>query len=302
VLNSKQLKIIAVVTMFFDHLADRCFYGWGIGGIEIPGIGMNLYILVRAIGRIAFLIYAFEISEGVRYTHSALRYAGRLALLAAVSEIPFDFALHGLRLLPSQRTAGWTFAGSIDWRYQNVFFTLLLGMLAVWLMKGMRDAIGRLFDSGRGGQAPGKSGGARFSLSNRKGKAVFVLLTAGRFAVWAGAVLVLSWTAEYILRCDYGAGGVALIAVCGLCNERWEEIFPLYLLPVIRIVICGLGLAALIVINHNTFERYAAIALIFIGMYSGKKGYTSKKLQQAFYWFYPVHLMFIGFLAAATGV
>ena len=126
---------------------------------------------MRVIGRIAFLIYAFEISEGVKYTHSLVRYAGRLALLALLSEIPFDFCLFGLHLLQSQQ-ASEGFLESIDWRHQNVFFTLLLGMLAASWMRAEREAIDR--------RVPPDG--------TRKSRAVRILLTVGRFAVWAGLI------------------------------------------------------------------------------------------------------------------
>ena len=284
-MNSRQLKIIAAVTMLIDHLAARCFYGWGIGAVRIPALDMNVYTLMRVIGRIAFLIYAFEISEGVKYTHSLVRYAGRLALRALLSEIPFDFCLFGLHLLPSQQ-ASEGFLESIDWRHQNVFFTLLLGMLAASWMRVEREAIDR--------RVPPDG--------TRKSRAVRILLTVGRFAVWAGLMIAFGWLAKDVIHCDYRAGGVALVAICGLCNEPWERIVPLPYLRIVRVVLCALGLWACIRINDNPFEEYAAIALIFIGLYNGKKGYSSRRTQMAFYFFYPVHLMGIGLLAAATGV
>ena len=67
------LKIIAMVTMFIDHLFASCIdpYGvdvWNISRHIVPGTGTTLYWIGRMIGRIAFPIFCFQIVEGVRYT------------------------------------------------------------------------------------------------------------------------------------------------------------------------------------------------------------------------------------------
>ena len=92
------LKIIAMVTMFIDHLFASCIdpYGvdvWNISRHIVPGTGTTLYWIGRMIGRIAFPIFCFQIVEGVRYTKNWKRYMARLALLALISEIPFVIVL-----------------------------------------------------------------------------------------------------------------------------------------------------------------------------------------------------------------
>ena len=119
------LKIIAMVTMFIDHLFASCIdpYGvdvWNISRHIVPGTGTTLYWIGRMIGRIAFPIFCFQIVEGVRYTKNWKRYMARLALLALISEIPFDLALKNFQ---------------IDMSSQNVFLTLLFGMMIVTFMK-----------------------------------------------------------------------------------------------------------------------------------------------------------------------
>lgn len=103
------LKIIAVVSMIVDHAGaiffPRCM---------IHIFGYTIYPL-RVFGRLAFPIYCFLLIEGIRHTSNWKKYAIRLAILAFISEVPFDLALFG----------------GITWKYQNVFFTLLLGLLAV---------------------------------------------------------------------------------------------------------------------------------------------------------------------------
>lgn len=61
-------------------------------------------------------LYAFLLCEGFSHTQNRKRYCLRLAFFAMLSEPAFDLAISG-RL--------------IDWGTQNVFFTLLLGLLAL---------------------------------------------------------------------------------------------------------------------------------------------------------------------------
>ena len=83
-----------------------------VGAIFFPEISA-----LRVVGRLAFPIYCFLLSEGFFHTSSRTRYALRLLLFAVLSELPFDLAF-GRMGNPFQK--------------QNVYFTLLVGLLAVW--------------------------------------------------------------------------------------------------------------------------------------------------------------------------
>lgn len=104
-MTSSALKITAIVTMLIDHT----------GMILFPR-----YMFLRYIGRLAFPIFCFLISEGFTHTSDKRKYMLRLVLFAVVSEIPYNLAVSGSLL----------FAGK-----QNVFFTLSLGLSAVWIIE-----------------------------------------------------------------------------------------------------------------------------------------------------------------------
>lgn len=110
-LDGTQLKWIALVTMFIDHT--------GAAVVErllsetSPAWLTALYFALRIIGRLAFPIYCFLLAEGFAHTHSRPKYLARLAVFALVAEVPFDLATQGLVYYPG---------------YQNVFFTLALGL------------------------------------------------------------------------------------------------------------------------------------------------------------------------------
>lgn len=76
--TGNQLKIIAMISMTLDH------------------IGLNLFPecwLLRLLGRFALPIYAYMIAEGCRYTRSRKKYFLRLALLAALCQVVYFFAM-----------------------------------------------------------------------------------------------------------------------------------------------------------------------------------------------------------------
>lgn len=121
-LSGSTLKIIAIITMLIDHAGATVVYAltrqpYITADPELLRNIRQLYSLMRDIGRIAFPIFCFLLVEGFVHTHDVKKYAQRLFLFALISEIPFDFALK-----PS-----WFYPGK-----QNVYFTLLIGLLVLW--------------------------------------------------------------------------------------------------------------------------------------------------------------------------
>jgi hypothetical protein len=108
-MSGATLKWIAIITMIIDH----------IGAIFFQELG-----LLRIIGRLAFPIFAFLITEGYRYTRNIKKYAIRLGIFALVSEIPFNLAFY---------------RNPWDISHQNVFFTLVLGLLCIWIYEEWKD-------------------------------------------------------------------------------------------------------------------------------------------------------------------
>lgn len=107
-MNSFQLKWIAIISMAIDHT----------GAVLFPENAA-----LRCIGRIAFPVFCFLLVEGFIHTRDVRRYMGRLALFAFLSEIPFDLAFYGV---------------PFQFRYQNVFFTLLGGVALMYFWEKYR--------------------------------------------------------------------------------------------------------------------------------------------------------------------
>ena len=114
-LSGAVLKWIAVVTMFIDHAAVVLIEGSWTAGIR--AVSYSQYLFLRGVGRLAFPIYCFLLVEGFLHTRDIRRYLLRLLVFGLISELPFNLAFRSSLFSTS---------------YQNVYFTLFLGLLAVW--------------------------------------------------------------------------------------------------------------------------------------------------------------------------
>lgn len=133
-LNGNQLKLIAVISMLCDHAAIRLLaYGlipalYAAGEDALAERWNQVFWILRSVGRMAFPIYVFLLTEGFCHTRNRRRYALRLGVFALISEIPFDLLVYGKI---------W------DTHSQNVFFTLFLSVLMLIVV----DWIGRNTDA-----------------------------------------------------------------------------------------------------------------------------------------------------------
>ena len=100
------------------------------------------------------------------------------------------------------------------------------------------------------------------------------------------AVIPILCAAEFIFHTDYGAWGVALIALLELTYPRkWLQLLGI-------VVLCAAMPSAI----YNVFgvrisvETFGGLAVLPIALYSGRRVSGSAPLKWAFYLFYPVHL------------
>lgn len=113
-LDGGALKGISAALMLTDH----------VGAILLPEVPV-----LRCVGRLAFPIFAFFIAEGYAHTRDFGRYFRRLAILAVVSELPFNLENGAV----------------FDLTRQNVLFTFCLALLT---LRGL-EALGRERGFGR---------------------------------------------------------------------------------------------------------------------------------------------------------
>ncbi len=117
-ISGSMLKLIAMITMLIDHTAVFLFSGFPFftdSFLTLADRGISLYYLCRLIGRLAFPLYCFLLTEGFLHTKDRTKYGLRLLGFALLSELPWNFA----------------HTGSLLYGSQNVMFTLFFGYLAL---------------------------------------------------------------------------------------------------------------------------------------------------------------------------
>ena len=213
-LNRGNLKMIALFCMTLDHFAGIVLTAWVntlTRGSLSYNCGMGLIIFLRLIGRLAFPIFCFFIVEGLSHTRNVYKYAFRLFLLALISEIPFDIS-HSNRLF--------------DFKNQNVFWTLLLGLVAIYCI----DGIYRKF---------------------RLKKPVRYLLVFG--------IALLASLVAYSLKSDYGAFGISTIVIIYLAER--EEVFFTPVINGMVLFIYFFVITNTEEIDLGEFEKFSKIAI-----------------------------------------
>ena len=100
-MSSFILKIIAIISMMFDHVGYIIF---------------GKFTFMNYVGRLAFPIFAFGISEGYKNTKNLKKYFLRLFIFAIISQIPYMLFLNAI--------------GANNFTF-NIFFTLILGLLSI---------------------------------------------------------------------------------------------------------------------------------------------------------------------------
>lgn len=212
-ISGSTIKIIAIVAMLIDHIGavivERLLLNAGYltamsGDLtkaaefmaEHGGL-LALYLVMRQlIGRLGFPIFCFLLIEGFMHTRNVTRYALRLGVFALISEIPFDLAFNGK---------------VVYWGYQNVFFTLLTGLLVMIAYRAVEKSS---------------------------------LHTALKMILDAAALVAGAWLAEF-MNTDYGAIGIVCIMalyifrknkvhqiIAGCLAFLWEVTAPLAFIPI----------------------------------------------------------------------
>lgn len=213
-LSNFDLKLIATITMTIDHI-----------GVVF---GTFLYNFFRAVGRLSFPIFAFLLTEGYTYTKSFSKYFLRLLVLALVSEIIYDYVFFG----------SFIYLGA-----NNIFFTLILGLLTLWLLDKSRSLVKRYF----------------------KDKVDLVIILPITYIL---IIVVFSLIAE-LLNFSYGMLGILIISFFYLFKDN-------FLLSFISVSISTLILG-------EGIQYFSLLSLIFIYFYNKKLGKKCKLFFYLYY-------------------
>ena len=103
-MSSFVIKIIAIISMLFDHTNDVF-----IGHLSV----FNL------IGRIAFPLFSFQLVVGYTYTHNIKKYISRMFIFALISQIPYSIFIY-------------IYTGT--YFELNIFFTLATSLICMYIL------------------------------------------------------------------------------------------------------------------------------------------------------------------------
>lgn len=273
-MNYKQLKILAICCMVFDHtvrifplrqifalLAD---FLWSRGHGDLADWLLNDFVLyIMYIGRLAAPVFVYCIAQGFAHTSNVRRYAGRVFLTAVIAQVPYTlFDLAEMRVLGVEG----------DWRETglNILFTLALALCVLRAHEELR----------------------------RRGLALLSPLAAAA-ATWFAA-----W-----LNMEGGKGYILLAWVYYVTRTRPRRQRALLYIP--AVLLSRWGLVWWVVESLGTAELSGALSnclLNVLGNYfgmlvtladNGEKGRAGKGFQRFCYAFYPAHfavLALIGFV------
>lgn len=248
------LKLAALLSMLFDHVT----YVWPVfllpwelffpNVMETPQAVLALQHITDYIGRIAAPIFLFSIANGYQHTRDLKRYALRLLAFACLAEWPYLllFGMDG-----------------------NIMFTLLLGLLTLWLFEHGNRLRPWL---GWAGAAAVILGAEALALTEGKGRYLLFILVFHLTRDWpvrkkAPLWLLLMPLARYGLTWE-----VLTNAAAGTLTARWLHLWAV-----------------------NALGPLLGVALTF--WYNGEKGPSFPGDKYIWYLFYPVHLLLLGLMA-----
>ena len=192
ILDGTTLKIIAMISMAFDHVGDMFF----------PDV-----MWPRMIGRLAMPIFSFFIAEGFAHTRDKKKYLGRLGLFALISEIPFDLA----------------FDGRLGLGHQNIMLTFFLAASALLLFDRIRGGNGP-----EGERIP--AGKTVLGVLAVAGIAALALLLRADYTVFAVVAVFLFYVLRQkhpLLRSGVGVAFLALTRTMGYYVATGFSFIPL---------------------------------------------------------------------------
>ena len=265
ILSAFWLKIIAMVTMIFDHIGAIILFHYSIN--EPSSFLASLYEPFRIIGRFSFIILAFLIVDGVKHTSNKIKYLSRLLILSLVmtlGELCFTHTYSGNPITT-------LFLGALTIVLLNLpkFYKLTACIPCIYVILSDLNII---------------------PFKNEYGIYGFFLII-GFYLSLVGAKFLLEYYSSVnnldieIFANEQMIHKYRLIISCIFIfsyNLAWYLIYPSWNnIPLIDM----------------SLQVYSTFAIFPLFIYSGKRGYNSKWFQYGCYIFFPAHILIIYFVS-----
>ena len=265
ILSAFWLKIIAMVTMIFDHIGAIILFHYSIN--EPSSFLASLYEPFRIIGRFSFIILAFLVVDGVKHTSNKIKYLSRLIILSLVmtlGELCFTHTYSGNPITT-------LFLGALTIVLLNLpkFYKLTACIPCIYVILSDLNII---------------------PFKNEYGIYGFFLII-GFYLSLIGAKFLLEYYSSVnnldieIFANEQMIHKYRLIISCIFIfsyNLAWYLIYPSWNnIPLIDM----------------SLQVYSTFAIFPLFIYSGKRGYNSKWFQYGCYIFFPAHILIIYFIS-----
>ena len=284
ILNEFALKVLALLTMTLDHV--------GLFLLAYLGSANPVGLAFRAVGRIAFPIFAFMLAEGIRKSHHKEKYLIRLASMWALIAL-------------AQLILYYAFGFSSIKNSSNAFADLLLGGIFLYCLNyldGKRKTFALLpllFILG--------SYAVQVCALNLSGFSSLPLFLLPGYSLFGFLLIVAFYYAKPIVdkisACYLQGRGQSLDffqeskAYQGLLNTLSCCLF--FILTIVCWGVSYIPSVQLDVIvmhassNGQVGQTWCLLALLPILLYNGKRGPDSKAFRIFSYAYYPMHLAII---------
>ena len=279
ILSSFWLKIIALLTMTFDHIG----YSFDID-------------VFRIIGRIALPLFCFMIAEGAIHTKNFKKYALRLGIMASV----ISLAILLSEVVPPIKEM------NLQLRDEGVIFIdLLFGAVAVYCLRNKRwyvKALAILLVA---------YGVTSYIVTSYEcvqcGYTIhwFPYFMRTQYG-WYGIVMIIGFYVAHLLTQVFinslsSTNGLDKDLYKGSNIERHAiNIISALVIAVTTVgyYICESYIAKIWgSLSLYDVQLYAIISGAFILLYNGMRGYNKKWFQYGSYLYYPLHMIVIGIIA-----
>ena len=265
ILSAFWLKIIAMVTMIFDHIGAIILFHYSIN--EPSSFLASLYEPFRIIGRFSFIILAFLVVDGVKHTSNKIKYLSRLLILSLVmtlGELCFTHTYSGNPITT-------LFLGALTIVLLNLpkFYKLTACIPCIYVILSDLNII---------------------PFKNEYGIYGFFLIIGFYLCLIVSKFLLEYYSSVNNLDIEIFANEqmihkYRLIISCIFIfsyNLAWYLIYPSWNnIPLIDM----------------SLQVYSTFAIFPLFIYSGKRGYNSKWFQYGCYIFFPAHILIIYFIS-----
>lgn len=263
------LKLIAIVSVFIDHFA--VFF---VSSAEFE----TLYFVLRGIGRIGFILYAFFAFNGALKSKNPNKYFLRIIYLLIVIlliQVGINF------FVPKDLLVNTSVL-----EFGNIFITLLAGSTLVYYLyskkfKHIYYLIPSIYV-------------VTTSLINALSPGQIPAFYLGDYGLY-GLVTIVSFYIAYLFAGKYllSVSEKTGIDITGLemtdYASRIRNYTYAFAILFVNVVFYILSISN-VPTAFTPFQSYALIAIIPLLFYNGRLGYTSKPFKIIYYLFYPVHI------------